>query len=86
MNTPAGLGGDVPVGVVTATSTAMPVPAGLIAVIWVSLSTVKALAGVLSKLTSVAPVNPLPVMTMVSPPAADPLVGESPVTCGSAAV
>ena len=46
MNTPARLGGEVPAGVVTVMSTAMPVPAGLVAVIWVSLSTVKAVAGV----------------------------------------
>ena len=86
VNTPARLGGDVPAGVVTVMSTAMPVPAGLVAVIWVSLSTVKALAGVLSKVTPVAPVNPVPVMVMVSPPASDLLVGATPVTCGPAGV
>ena len=45
---------DVPAGVVTVTSTA-PVPAGLSTVIVVSLTTVKSVAGVAPKSTTVAP-------------------------------
>ena len=60
----------------------VPVPAGLVAVIWVSESTVISAALVTSKPTVVAPVNPLPVITTVSPPAEDPMVGEIPVTSG----
>ena len=35
------------------------------------------------KLTAVAPVNPVPVMTTLVPPAAGPDVGPSPVTVGA---
>ena len=52
---------DVPVGVVTVTST-VPVPGGLSAVIVVSLTTVKLVAGVVPKSTAVAPAKPLPVI------------------------
>jgi len=62
------------------------VPAGLVAVIWVSASTFRAAALVGLKPTSVAPVKPDPVMVTVSPPAASPLEGEMPVTAGPDAV
>ena len=71
----------MPPGVVTVTST-VPLPAGLVAVIWVSLSTVKLLAAVAPKETPVAPVKPVPVMTTVVPPALDPLDGLILVTVG----
>ena len=52
---------DVPAGVVTVTST-VPVPAGLSAVIEVSLTTVRLVAGAVPKSTAVAPVKPVPVI------------------------
>ena len=63
----------------------VPLPAGLVAVICVSLSTVIAEALVAPKPTDVAPVNPLPVITTESPPADVPLVGLIAVTVGPAA-
>ena len=74
---------DVPPGVVTVTST-VPVPAGLSAVIVVSLTTVKFVAAVVPKSTAVAPVKPVPVIVTDVPPAAGPLVGLRPVTVGAA--
>ena len=61
MNWSSELVGEVPAGVVTVMST-VPVPAGLVAVIWVSVSTLIAAALIAPNPTSVAPVNPLPVM------------------------
>ena len=52
----------MPAGVVTVTSTAGPGPAGLVAVIVVSLTTVKLVAAVVPKSTAVAPVKPVPVI------------------------
>ncbi len=46
--------------------------------------TVKLLAAVLPKVTADAPVKPVPVSVTVVPPPAEPLVGESPVTVGTA--
>jgi hypothetical protein len=66
------VGIDVPlVGVVTVMST-VPVPAGEVAVIWVAELTVNEVAGVLPKLTAVAPVNRAPVIVTDVPPAAGP--------------
>ena len=59
---------DVPAGVVTVTST-VPVPAGLSAVIVVSLTTVRFVAGVVPKSTAVAPVKLVPVIVTRVPPA-----------------
>ena len=81
MNRSTGLVAEVPPGVVTITST-VPLLAGLIAVIWVSLSTVKLVAAVEPNETLVAPVKPLPVMVTLVPPFVDPLVGLTPVTVG----
>jgi hypothetical protein len=72
----------LPPGVVTVTSINPAAPAGLMAVIWVSLSTPKEAAGVAPKLTSVAPVKSVPVMVTEVPPAVDPLLGETAVTVG----
>jgi len=83
VNWSAALVADVPPGVTTVTST-WPVPAGLTAVIWVSLFTVTLVAPVAPKPTPVAPVNPVPVIVTVSPPAAAPLLGLIPVTVGAA--
>jgi hypothetical protein len=73
---------EVPPAVVTRTST-VPVPAGAVAVIEVSLVTVKPVAGVGPKFTAVAPVNPVPVRVTVVPPAVGPAIGEMPVTTGA---
>src|SRR5665213_2854070 len=73
----------VPFGVVTLTFTA-PVPAAVIAVIWVAESTVKLAAAVVPNLTAVAPVKPVPVMTTLVPPALGPDVGASPEIVGGA--
>ena len=73
----------MPAGVVTVTST-VPVPAGLTAVIVVSLTTVRFVAAVVPKSTAVAPVNPVPVIVTRVPPVVGPLVGLRPVTVGAA--
>jgi hypothetical protein len=69
----AGLVAEAPAGVATVTST-VPAPGGLVAVIWVSESTFTIGALAAPNPTSVAPVNPLPVMVTISPPAALPLM------------
>ena len=74
---------DVPPGVVTVTST-VPVPAGLSAVITVSLTTVKFVAGFVPKSTAVAPVKPVPVIVTMVPPAAGPSFGLTAETVGAA--
>jgi hypothetical protein len=74
---------EVPPGVVTVTSTVPAEPAGEVAVMLVSLTTVNEVAAVLPKLTAVAPVNPLPVIVTDVPPASGPAVGEIPVTTGA---
>jgi hypothetical protein len=55
-------------------------------VIEVSEFTVKLLAATAPKMTWVAPVNPVPVMTTLVPPATGPNFGEIEVTAGAAAV
>lgn len=72
---------EAPPGVVTVTST-VPLPAGLTAVIWVSLSTVKLLVAVEPNETLVALVKLEPVMVTVVPPATGPLVGVTDFTDG----
>ena len=78
---------DVLPGVVTVTSTALgveAVPAGLTAVIVVSLTTVRSRRRRPSpKSTAVAPVKLVPVIVTEVPPAAEPLVGLRPVTVGA---
>ncbi len=64
----------VPLAFVTLRLTA-PVPAGDTAVICVAEFTTKLAAAVPPKSTAVAPVNPVPVMTTVVPPACGPDVG-----------
>jgi hypothetical protein len=73
---------EVPEGFVTVMSI-VPLPAGLVHVICVSLSTETPDAGLAPKLTPVAPVNPLPVIVTLSPPLAFPLVGAMLVTTGA---
>jgi hypothetical protein len=69
-------------GVVTVTST-VPLPAGLVAMIWVSLTTVNLLAAVCPKETLVAPVKPVPLIVTSVPPVLGPLVGLMPVIVGN---
>jgi hypothetical protein len=56
--------------------------AGETAVISVEDTTVKLVAATAPKATLVAPVNPVPVMVTVVPPAVVPEVGEMEVTAG----
>ena len=74
-----------PPGVVTTTST-VPVPAGLTAVMVVALITVRFVAAAPPKLTLVAPVKLVPVMVTTAPPAAGPEAGEMLVTVGADAM
>jgi hypothetical protein len=71
----------VPFGVVTVTS-ATPEPAGETAVICVSLSTLKLDATAAPKRTAVAPVNVVPVIVTLVPPAPGPDDGLIAVTAG----
>jgi len=57
----------------------VPVPGGLIAVIWAPDLMVRPAALVPPKLTLVAPVKPWPVIMTLVPPSAGPLTGETPV-------
>src|SRR5579859_2893464 len=72
----------VPAGVVTVTSTGPEAPAGLVALIWRSETTVTFEAGVEPNLTPVAPVNPQPVIVTPVPPVAGPSEGTTPATTG----
>src|SRR5580704_6475109 len=64
----------------------VPLPAGHVAVIWVSELTTKFAAALRPKFTSVAPLNPDPVRITLPPPAARPLFGNRADTCGHGAV
>jgi hypothetical protein len=74
----------VPPAVVTITS-AVPLPAGEVAVIWVALLTVKEPAALLPNRTAVAPEKLLPVMVTLIPPVGGPVFGFTLVTVGAAA-
>jgi hypothetical protein len=67
---------------VTVIST-VPVPAGEVAVILVAELTVKLEALLIPNLTTVAPVNPVPVRVTEVPPVAGPFAGEMPVIVGA---
>ena len=75
----------VPPAVVTRTSTVPALPTGETAVICVALFTVKDVAAVAPKLTAVAPLKPVPVITTVFPPTVGPEVGANEATAGAAA-
>ena len=62
-------------GVVTTTLT-LPVPGGVVAVIAVPLITTRLVAATPPKVTSVAPVKPVPVMVTEVPPLEVPDIGE----------
>lgn len=78
MNWSAALGADVPVGALTVTCT-VPLPAGVVVVIWVSETKLKATLVVPNR-TLLTPVNPLPVIVTPVPPTAAPVAGVRPVT------
>ena len=73
----------VPSGVVTKTLAVPALPAGVVAVMLVELTTVTLVAAVPPRAIAVAPVKLAPVMVMVVPPACEPLVGEILVTVGA---
>ena len=73
----------VPTGVVTVMSTGPADPGGEVAVICVTLFTVKLMAAVPPNFTLVAPVKPVPVMTTLVAPAVGPLTGARDVTVGA---
>ncbi len=64
-------------------TSAVPLPAGEVAVTEVELLTVKLVAAVLANVTAVAPVKAVPVMVTVVPPPAGPEVGLMEVTFGA---
>jgi hypothetical protein len=84
VNSSAGEVAEFPPVVVTVTSTVPAVPAGATAVIEVAEMMVNEVAGVVPKLTALAPVKFVPVIATVVPPDVEPLVGEIPVTVGVA--
>jgi len=73
---------DVPLGVITVIST-VPVPAGEVAVIDVSVGVPVIIPGVLSNFTAVTPVKPVPETVTRVPPTNGPDFGEIPVTAGT---
>ena len=78
---------DVPLGVVTRTSTCPTVElAGVVAVISVLLTTVKLVTAVPPMITEVAPVKPVPVMVIAVLVETGPYVGEMAVTTGTVVV
>ena len=72
----------MPPGAVTVMSTVPAVWAGLVAVIWVSDTTLKAVAATVPNTTAEAPLNAVPVMVTDVPPPVAPAVGDTPVTVG----
>jgi len=73
----------VPSGVVTVTLTVPALSAGEVAVIDVAELTVKPVAAMLPKSTTLAPVKFVPVIVTLVPPAVVPELGEIPVTVGA---
>ena len=68
----------VPLGVVTKTLTAGPaVPAGVVAVMVVELTTKTLVAAIPPMVTEVTPATLVPVMVMIVPPAIGPAEGET---------
>ena len=74
----------VPPGVVTRTLAVPALPAGVVAVIEVELTTVTAVAAVPPIVTAVAPINPVPVIVTDCPLASGPDEGLRDVTVGAA--
>jgi hypothetical protein len=76
---------SVPTGVVTTMLPRPALPAAVTAVIWVAESTVKEAVEIPLKLTAVAPVKPVPVITTVVPPVVVPDGTSMDVTIGGSA-
>ena len=76
---------DVPPGVVTLTDAVPAVPAGVVAVIDVALTTVTDVAATPPTVTAVAPVKSVPVIVSTVLPASGPLAGETLDTVGTGA-
>ena len=75
---------DVPLGVITRTSTCPAVDvAGVVAVISVGLTTTTLVAAAPPTVTPVAPVNPVPIMVMDVLVETGPYAGETLVTAGT---
>ena len=72
----------VPYVVVTSTLAVPELPAGVVAVMVVSLTTVTAVAALPPMVTPEAPVNFVPVIVTLVPPRVGPLVGEIAITVG----
>lgn len=72
----------VPAVLLTVTSTVAGAWAGVVAVIWVSLTTVNEVAAVVPNFTEVTPVKPVPVIVTEVPPVLGPEVGLRPPTTG----
>ena len=73
----------MPPGVVTVRVTGPAGPAGATAVICVGETTVKEVAGVVPKVTAVAPVRLTPVRVTVFPPEMGPWLGTTPLRAGA---
>ena len=73
----------VPEGVVTRTLAVPAVPAGVVAVIEVELTTVTPVAAVPPMVTAVAPVKLAPVIVTIVPPSVVPVAGVILVTVGA---
>ena len=71
-----------PPGLLTVTVTAPEVPAGVVAVICVALTTTMFAAAAVPKVTVAPRVNLVPVIVTDVPPAAGPLFGETLLTVG----
>ena len=74
----------VPPGVVTNTLAVPALPAGVVAVIEVGLTTLRAVAATPPIVTAVAPVKPVPVIVTDCPPTSGPDDGLMAVTVGAA--
>ena len=83
VNSSEALVGLVPDGVVTVTSTVPAACAGEVALIWLAVFTVN-VAAVVPNFTAVAPVNPVPAIVTLVPPALGPELGVTLVTVGPA--
>jgi hypothetical protein len=75
--------GFVPPAVVTRTLAVPAVPAGVVAVIEVALTTVTPVAAAPPIVTEVAPVKSVPVIVTEVPPRVDPFAGDTAVTDGA---
>jgi hypothetical protein len=71
-----------PPGLVTVAVTAPAVPAGVVAVIWVALTTTTFVAAAVPKVTVAPETNLEPEMVTAVPPAVGPLFGEALLTVG----